>query len=211
MSWSIDTPGLRAALALWCAALHAATSELNTLDGQLGDGDLGTTLTRCAANVEAVLAQADAHKQPAELLRACAQACAKASGSSFGTLLAVAFLTAAKAVGDAPRLEPADLARVLSEVQSALCARGGAKLGDKTMVDSLAAIVDALERAPADATPGALAQAAHAATAAALDSFRGQPNRMGRARMFADRSVGLDDPGMVAVHRMTAALKPAQA
>ena len=35
---------------------------------------------------------------------------------------------------------------------------------------------------------------------------RQQPNRIGRARMFAERSIGLDDPGMVAMQRMLQAL-----
>jgi dihydroxyacetone kinase-like protein len=44
------------------------------------------------------------------------------------------------------------------------------------------------------------------AAASVLDVFRQLPNRIGRARMFADRSIGLDDPGMVAVRRMAQAL-----
>ena len=39
-----------------------------------------------------------------------------------------------------------------------------------------------------------------------LDAFRDKPNRMGRARMFADKTIGLDDPGMVALLRMVEAL-----
>ena len=44
------------------------------------DGDLGTTLGKCAANVRGVLAA-----EPSDLgatLKGCAQACAKASGST---------------------------------------------------------------------------------------------------------------------------------
>jgi dihydroxyacetone kinase-like protein len=205
----LDAATLRTALPRWCAALEAAAPELNALDAALGDGDLGTTLQRCAANVQAVL-QAPPAAAAAEpvgaLFKACAQACAKASGSSFGTLLAVAFLSAAKQAGDAAAVARADWPALLDEAAAALSTRGGAKAGDKTMIDALLAVAAALRQAPADADAPALAAAARAAAAQAVAEFSGRPNRVGRARMFAERSVGLADPGMVAVQRMVEAL-----
>jgi dihydroxyacetone kinase-like protein len=202
---AVNACALHAALGRWCSALEAAAPELNALDAKLGDGDLGTTLQRCASIARGV-ALPVVGDGLAPVLTAGAQACAKASGSSFGTLLAVAFLSAAKSCGEASSLDRGDLARVLAEVQAALCARGGAQPGDKTMIDSLQAIVLALRAAPANADAAMLAQAAKDAAQSALNAMRGQPNRIGRARMFAERSVGLDDPGMVAVLRMVQAL-----
>jgi dihydroxyacetone kinase-like protein len=204
MSTAVDAATLRAALERWCDALDAAAPELNALDARLGDGDLGTTLTKCAANVRAqVLAG------PAGLgatLKGCASACAKASGSSFGTLLSVAFLTAAKAVGDQERIERGALVDLLELVRQALAQRGGAAAGDKTMLDSIHSIAQALQACAPDADARALKAAAVRGAAGALDAFRGRPNRIGRARMFAEQSIGLDDPGMVAVQRMVEAL-----
>jgi dihydroxyacetone kinase-like protein len=94
---------------------------------------------------------------------------------------------------------------LLNAVGEALSQRGGAAQGDKTMLDSLAAITSALRHARDTGTP-ALKAAAQAATQEALEAFRNRPNRIGRARMFAERSVGLDDPGMVAVQRMVQAI-----
>jgi dihydroxyacetone kinase-like protein len=51
-----------------------------------------------------------------------------------------------------------------------------------------------------------LAALARNAAANAIEEFRNKPNRIGRARMFAEKSVGMDDPGMVAVLRMTESL-----
>ncbi|MCA0240824.1 MAG: DAK2 domain-containing protein [Proteobacteria bacterium] len=207
MSLSLDATALRTALPRWCAALDAAAPELNALDARLGDGDLGTTLQRCAANLTALLdAAAPAGETPGALFKACAQACAKASGSSFGTLLAVAFLTVAKQLGDATVITGAALPRLLEDVAAALSARGGAQAGDKTMIDAVLAVAAALRTAAADADAPALAAAARAAAAQAVADFSGRPNRIGRARMFAERSVGLADPGMVAVQRMVEAL-----
>jgi len=40
----------------------------------------------------------------------------------------------------------------------------------------------------------------------ALDAFRDKPNQIGRARIFAERTIGLDDPGMFALKVMVDAL-----
>lgn len=196
----IDADHVKSALARWCDALEAAAPELNRLDGQLGDGDLGTTLQRCAQLVrEALPTMGD---DLVAVFKACAAASAKASGSSFGTLLAVAFLTAAKNV-QGPSLDRAGVASLLDVIVGVLSARGGATLGDKTMLDSLHAIARALQ----ESSDGAdLRAAACDAAAAALETMRARANRIGRARMFADKSVGADDPGMVAVLRMAESL-----
>jgi dihydroxyacetone kinase-like protein len=199
----LDASGLRSALARCCDAVEGAAPELNALDARLGDGDLGTTLSKCAGNLRALLAAPPGTLEA--LLKGCGQACAKASGSSFGTLLGVAFLSAAKTVGQREALDRDMLVALLADVGEALSQRGGAVTGDKTMLDSRAAIVGALRDAP-DATPAVLKDAARRGAQQALDAFRGHPNRIGRARMFAERSIGLDDPGMVAVQRMVQAL-----
>jgi dihydroxyacetone kinase-like protein len=197
----LDVAGLRSALARCCDALESAAPELNALDARLGDGDLGTTVSKCAGNLRELLAAPPATLEA--LLKGCAQACARASGSSFGTLLAVAFLTAAKTAGQRETLDRDTLVALLDTVGQALSQRGGAVPGDKTMLDSLVAIVGALRNEP-DAA--ALKDAARTGAQQALNAFRGQPNRVGRARMFAERSIGLDDPGMVAVQRMVQAI-----
>src|SRR5205814_8309063 len=135
----------------------------------------------------------------AGIFKRCAGACANASGSSFGTLLAVAFLTASKAAGGAERMDRRATVQALDQAVAALSARGGAARGDKTMLDSLHAIARELDESPDGV---ALRPVAVHAARAALDEFRSRPNRIGRARMFADKSVGLDDPGMVAILRM---------
>ncbi len=192
---------LKAALPHWCASVHAAAPELNELDGRLGDADLGATLDKCATLIEQALPTLPDTLDG--VFKVCAQACAKASGSSFGTLLAVALMTAAKRSAGVTSLDRAALAALLAEVVTVLAARGGASLGDKTVLDALQAIQVALSHGPAD---GTLKGAAHDAVQSALDAFRDKPNKIGRARMFADKTIGLDDPGMVALLRMVDSL-----
>lgn len=88
---------------------------------------------------------------------------------------------------------------LLQAAQDAMIARGGAKLGDKTMLDMMDAIIRAIggktEREEI------LAAAQNAATDT-LSNYRDKPNKIGRARVYAEKSVGLDDPGMMAIARM---------
>lgn len=197
----LDAETLLAALPRWCAGVHAAAAELNELDGRLGDADLGVTLDKCATLVAQALPEMPNTLEG--IFKRCAQASAKASGSSFGTLLTVALMTSAKQCAGLTSLDQRQLAALLAEVVTTLSTRGGASLGDKTVLDGLHAIHVALAIAP-EGTEARLV--ASDASRAALDVFRDRPNRIGRARMFADKTIGMDDPGMVALQRMVDAL-----
>lgn len=192
---------VNAALARVCRRLTDAAPELNALDGKLGDGDLGATLEKCAARVADTLTDPPAGLR--DTFRQASLACAKASGSSFGTLLAQGLLTAAKYCADKEQLTRAELAELLHEAVGALSRRGGAELGDKTVLDALDAVANVLEIAADERAGKVLAREAIGQT---LTLFRDRPNRIGRARMFAERSIGLDDPGMVALSHMVDAL-----
>lgn len=193
-----DCAQLLAAIDSIVTRLPDVAPELNALDGTLGDGDLGATLSSAA------LSEAVKGADPvAQTLRLLALACAKASGSSFGTFLAQGLLTAANVSRGKTVLSQADFAALLHAVVAALAQRGGATLGDKTVIDGLHALALALEHQPAQDNPRALMRATLLAT---LDQFRQRPNRIGRARMFAERSIGLDDPGQAALLRMVEAL-----
>lgn len=200
----LTTPQMEAVLRRWADRLDQAAPELNRLDGQLGDGDLGATLEKCAARVRTAL-DAGPYADLGLLFKACAQACARASGSSFGTLLTVAFMTLGRRLENQSALAWRDLPAMLQAALDAISQRGGAKAGDKTVLDTLAAARDAIEGLD---DPHKQHAAARVAVDETIASFRTRPNRIGRARMFAERSVGLDDPGMIAFRHMLASVAP---
>ena len=197
----LSQPELKSSMGSWCDAMRAAAPELNELDGRLGDADLGATLEKCAVLIEQELARFPDDLEGA--FKKLAQACARASGSSFGTLLTVAFMTAATYSANKTSLSRPDIVDLLNTVIQTLSARGGASLGDKTVLDGLQAIYVALQTS---ADEGRLVPLARDAAQRALDEFRDKPNRIGRARMFAERTIGMDDPGMVALLRMVEGL-----
>ena len=117
----------------------------------------------------------------------------KETGSSLGTLVGTCLLTIAKeARARGGGLDAADMADVTAAMADAVATRGKASVGDKTVLDSLTAISEALGAGPATQASAA------AAARAILTDLRGKPCRAGRARMYPERSVGADDPGMLA-------------
>ncbi|MCL5006304.1 MAG: dihydroxyacetone kinase subunit L [Acidobacteria bacterium] len=201
MPTTFTTVTLRDALGRIIKKLEASADELNLLDAQLGDGDLGVSLVRGARAVEAELPRLPDDVGMA--LLKCAQAFTKLSGSTYGTLLATGLMSAAKATKGRTEVAWSEVSSLLGNALQAMAQRSGGELGDKTVLDALDAA-----RAATDglAEPAALAAAADRAVAECLDRFRGQPARQGRARIFAEKSIGKDDPGAVAFKRMIEAL-----
>jgi phosphoenolpyruvate---glycerone phosphotransferase subunit DhaL len=191
---------LRRALQRWCTKMTASASELNALDGRLGDGDLGVTLERCATLLQAALPATP--DDISELLKSAAKACMEASGSSFGTLLAVGLLSAAKETRGRDVLERSDVSALLKASANAISQRGGARPGDKTFLDAMLAAHDALNQPLADDFKTTVLSA----VGSAINQFRQRPNKVGRARMFGDQSIGIDDAGMIAFMRMVEAI-----
>ena len=193
---------LKAAAGALAEAAVAARDELNAQDGKLGDGDLGITV----ANGFAAIAE-DAAGFADDLGQAflgCSKAFQRVSSSSFGTLVATAFMSAAKATKGRAEADWSEVSSILAAARDAMLSRGRGELGAKSVLDSLDAIAKATEGL---FDPAAILAAADGAAAAALEEFRDKPNRLGRARMFGDRSLGIDDPGMLAVQRLLAGLR----
>lgn len=201
MQPGLTTEVLKQAIQRIAARAQNEADSLNALDGKLGDGDLGVTMSRGFTHVLDALPGFTSDLGQSFL--ACAQAFTRESGSSFGTLFASALLNAAKQTKGRTQVPWSEISSLLMGAFNAIAARGKANLGDKTVLDVLHAAADAI--AGMD-EPAAMLQAAASATDAVMNDMRNQPARIGRARIFGERSVGLDDPGMAAFRVMLQAL-----
>ena len=179
----------RAFVTKCCEVLINAEVDLNALDAKSGDGDTGSTLAGAAraliANMDS-LPLAD-HTQ---LYRAIGQELSQTMGGSSGVLLAIFFA----ATGDA-----ASSGLSMTESLKAGLARlqeiGGAKLGDRTMVDALMPALDELDNGIGFAASAARRGAQHTATMRKANA--------GRASYInAQQLVGHIDPGAEAVARL---------
>ncbi|MEU9384123.1 DAK2 domain-containing protein, partial [Streptomyces sp. NPDC048279] len=122
------------------------------LDAVAGDGDFGYSLAR---GFEIVLADWDdlAADAPADFLKKVAMVISKRVGGTSGPLWGTAFLRAAGAVKDRPELDAGDAVGMLRAAAEGIKARGRSDVGDKTLLDALIPMTDALERRLAPGEP----------------------------------------------------------
>jgi dihydroxyacetone kinase len=197
----VTTEGIRAALDRVAARMPTLEHELNAADGKLGDGDTGVMLRRVTEKV--VEAGKAAPDDLGLAFKALAMASSGATGSSLGTLLTIALLNIGKGAAGKTEIGWVEFGALLDNAGKQMLARGGATLGDKTVIDVVTAVAAALSQLKPGDAAGVTALATARAT---LDQFRDKPCRMGRARMFGDKSVGVDDPGMLAFVRIVEAI-----
>jgi dihydroxyacetone kinase-like protein len=199
---ALTVESLKAGAARLAANAPASAPMLNQADGVLGDGDLGVTIE----NGSRALADASA-SLPDDLgmaFMALAQAMNRAASSSFGTLVATGLMTAAKATKGKSSVPWSEVGDLLDAARAQMQARGRSELGWKTVLDPLDAAAKAIKGLD---DPRAILDAASRATTETLEAYRDKPAQTGRARIFADRSVGLDDPGMLAFQVLVEALR----
>jgi len=197
---ALTTAALADGLRRIAAHMETVAEALNAADGQLGDGDLGVTMQR--GGREVVKALPTLPDDVGMALLACAQAVTRVSGSSFGTLLATGLMTAAKATRGRTEVPWSELSALLGAALQAMMARGKSSLGDKTVLD----VLDAAAQAVDGVAAAEMLAAASGAVEATMTRMRGQQAKIGRARIFGERSAGLDDPGMLAFREMLLAL-----
>jgi ATP-dependent dihydroxyacetone kinase len=185
-------PALRRAALAIAEALEGAEVRLTELDSRSGDGDLGLSMRRGA---EALRALPDgAWADPPTALAAMARALRRALGGSSGPFYAAALLRASGALPSQPRSE--HWAEAFRQGVSAIEELGGARPGDRTMLDALAPAATALARAlREDAGFAAAMQLATAAAEAGAAAASDMVPRVGRASYLGARAMGAPDAG----------------
>ena len=171
------------------------------LDAVVGDGDFGYSLAR---GFEKVLEDWDSFDRSSigAFLKKAGLVIASRVGGTSGPIWGTAFLRAGAAAGNKTVLMPEDVVAILRVAVQGIMQRGGASLGEKTLLDSLVPAIDRLEAElagrPGEAGVEALALAAQTAEAAAAATTNMIAQR-GRASYTGERSIGSPDPGAVAI------------
>tara|TARA_X000000368_G_scaffold365142_1_gene311225 strand:- start:1121 stop:1708 length:588 start_codon:yes stop_codon:yes gene_type:complete len=171
--------------------------EFNSADGKIGDGDLGITILNGFEEINNNINKFSDDMGANFLI--CSQAFVKKSGSSFGTLIAFSFMNISKNLKEKTECSHEDIIDIFETALKTILERGKTSLGDKTIADSLDLIIKMLKDNKNYSNVFKLA------TKRALDDFKGKKIRIGRARMFEDKTKDLDDPGMLALNRLTEA------
>lgn len=185
---------LRAAITAVSATVAAHADELTDLDAAIGDGDHGANMKR---GFDAVAADADtiASKPLPEALKAIGTKLVMTIGGASGPLYGTLFLTLGKELA----LAPDDYAGAFRRAVDAVAARGKSEIGQKTMLDVLYPVANALADGKPKAEILAVADAEVAAT-------RDRKATRGRASFLGDRSIGHIDPGARSSQLLTEAV-----
>jgi len=182
-------PKTQALLEYCCELFIDAETALNALDAKSGDGDTGSTLSAAARALRASL-----DRMPladlTQLFRAVGDELSLTMGGSSGVILAIYFSAAGDACASGKPASAALLAGLerISQV-------GGARKGDRTMIDALEPALGQL--------PKGVDAAAAAARAGADATARIGRAKAGRAAYVPEENLlGNNDPGAEAVARL---------
>ena len=197
----ITTDSIKTAATKIAQLMEESADELNAADGLLGDGDLGITMVR---GFREIIEVRDSLPDDVGMaLFQCAKAFTKSSGSSYGTLLATGLMSVAKKKKGQQEIQVEEISALLNDALDAMKQRGKAELGDKTVLD----VIAASSQAAKDQSNGSsVLKAINDAVTSTIDEFRSRQSKIGRARIFSEKSIGLDDPGMLAFRKMLEAL-----
>lgn len=196
------------ALGIVATEMSLRSDELARLDGVAGDGDHGACMQRgSGAAHEAASAAAGRGAGAGSTLAAAGDAWSNIGGGTSGALWGAGLRAAGESVGDDEEVSDTVLRAAVETFARTIVERGGASVGDKTMLDAIAPFVGALS-AGID-SGDAPATAWHAGAVSARAAAQGTADfaaRRGRSRTHGDASVGTPDPGAISFALIVSAL-----
>ncbi len=169
------------------------------LDSVAGDGDFGMSVAKGFRQLKQ-----DWNEVPQEdigaFLKGCGMIITEYCGGASGPIWGSAFRSAAKYAADKTELDLTGLAALMQCAVDGIQKRGGAKLGDKTLLDALIPATEALKVSAdkGDEMLSAMKAAAEAAVSGA-EKTKTMVATKGRASYVGERSVNYPDAGAVAI------------
>ncbi|MDR1545217.1 MAG: dihydroxyacetone kinase subunit L [Deltaproteobacteria bacterium] len=171
--------------------------ELCRLDSLIGDGDHGVGMSHGFTAAKNKLEFEEA-EEAAKLLRVFGMAIISGAGGASGPLFGGLFLEGARVLKGRPALTAAEAVQWWRAALEATKSRGGAKPGDKTMVDALHPAVEAMEAlaaTPQGADLAAVLAAGARAARAGAEKTKEYVASQGRSRYVGERALGHQDAG----------------
>ncbi|MGO4352884.1 dihydroxyacetone kinase subunit DhaK [Rhizobium sp. RAF36] len=189
---------LREIFARIADALTGAEPELARLDGVSGDGDLGASMRRGADALRAI--PNGSFSTASTALSDAADRIRKAIAGSSGPFYATALMRAARRLQGIADPTAFDIADAFSDAVQAIMDLGGAKPGDRTMVDALHPMARTFTTQVAAGIPADIAwRSAVDAGAEGMRLTSSMHPKLGRASYLGERAIGNPDAGAVAV------------
>ncbi len=195
MADTIPTSRMLKALEAMCNTIEAEKEYLSELDGAIGDGDHGVNMAKCFREVKKKLAVntiADMNM----LFNSVGMVVLNSVGGAMGALYGTFFLKIAQECAGKSELDLSDLVPMFQTAEQGILDIGKASPGDKTLIDTLAPAIRALEESEkaGQSLPQALANFEQAAKKG-MESTKDMLAKIGRASRLGERTIGHQDPG----------------
>lgn len=172
---------------------------LSEADRQLGDGDHGLGMKRGMEAALKVLSESDDTATVGDLFGSMGKAMMSSMGGASGVVFGSLFRVGTVTLKESPlALSSQGFAQLLCAASEAIMKRGGAKPGDKTMLDALVPAAEKAEQLTDRPLSEAMDLVATAAEQGREDSCA-MVATMGRAKTLGEKSVGHPDAGACSV------------
>ncbi|MGZ8757439.1 MAG: dihydroxyacetone kinase subunit DhaL [Aeromicrobium sp.] len=189
---AFDRRALASAIRGMCDVMLGSIEEITDADRAIGDGDHGLAISRGFRAAREVLDEPGT--DVGELFEAIGRAMLTSMGGAAGPIYGTLFQRGGRALRGRSAFGSEALAVFLEGGLAGVQERGGAKVGDKTIVDALQPAA-AAARAAATRPFGESIAAVVEAAEAGLERTRELQAMIGKARALGDRSIGHLDPG----------------
>ncbi|MGI5850149.1 MAG: dihydroxyacetone kinase subunit DhaL [Christensenellales bacterium] len=169
------------------------------LDSAAGDGDFGMSLAKGFKEIQRQVGDIE-DRSIDQLLMKCSMIITEYCGGATGPIWGGAFRSAAKSTQNKESLDLADVSEMFQAAIIGIQKRGGAKLGEKTLLDALILAGDALKKAADQKMTFKEAFKMAAASArVGAELTKSMVAAKGRASYLGERSLNHPDAGAVAV------------
>jgi dihydroxyacetone kinase-like protein len=170
---------------------------LTKFDQAIGDGDHGIGMERGFKAVGELLESDYQPEDVSKLLLKIGTTMMSTMGGASGAIFGTLFRSGAKSIKGTKELDTAALATFLAGGLQGVYERGGAKPGDKTMIDALVAAAEKAEKSTGSLTDSLpeIAKAAQQGVEATKDMIA----TTGKAKTLGERSLGHPDPGAMSM------------
>jgi dihydroxyacetone kinase phosphoprotein-dependent L subunit len=185
------------ALDVTCDTVIRNEKYFSDLDGLAGDGDFGTSLATGFKVIKKDLPELDKSAVGAMFLK-ISMICSKHVGGSSGPIWGTGFMRAGMVGKGLEEVTYQQLTDMLGSAIEGIVARGGAKRGDKTLLDALWPIHEKMQEMDGSDLKAVLA-AITAEADKAIDETRSSVAHRGRASQVGERSANTPDPGIVGI------------
>jgi len=188
----------REALVAMEQVLVSNQEHLGKLDAIAGDGDHGVGMVR---GIHAAVTEAKASTGGVgHVLVAAGNAFGDRAGGTSGILWGIFISAIGNALGNTEKVDAEKLYGALELATETLVNKSKAKLGDKTMLDTLLPFIDSLDEQLGDGkNMGEAWKLASEIAQKSADATAALSPKIGRARPLAERSIGTQDPGAISM------------